>query len=138
MLLTWPKDSGTSTPSSAWPWRSESGGGEKCVNGRVLTRTHRVCGCDLLGPKTICLVCLASAGPHTQPSSCPQNWDHWGPRRETAACSLLQYLRGRNRSKLFSTHTQGCCSLLFLNSATRGHQDLLTSCKNSRMDKEGM
>lgn len=72
------------------------GGGkwEKSVNGRGLAQAYQLCECDLLGPKTICLVCLVSAGPHTQPSSCPQSWDHWGPRRETAACSLLRYLRG--------------------------------------------
>ena len=47
----------------------------------------------LLGLKTICLGCWASAGPHTQPSSYPQNWDHWEPRHEKVACSLLQYLQ---------------------------------------------
>lgn len=67
---------------------------EKSDNGRGLTRACRLCECHLPGPKTICLVCLVSAGPHTQPSSCPQSWDHWGPRRGTAACSLLRCLRG--------------------------------------------
>lgn len=47
----------------------------------------------LRGLKTICLVCWAFAGPHTQLSSYLQNWDHLVPRRETVACSLLRCLK---------------------------------------------
>lgn len=56
----------------------------------------------LLGLKTICLGCWASADPHTQPSSYPQNWDHLGPRHEKVACSPLQCLQVEQSERQFT------------------------------------
>lgn len=58
--------------------------------------------CYSLGLRTICLGYWASADPHTQPSSYPQNWDHLRPHHEKVACSLLQYLRVEHSRQEFN------------------------------------
>lgn len=110
-LLIWLMDSGTSTPSWVWPWRlkSENSLGEinqwvcPIVNIRVLFIDKLLfyfwiskLEYYLLGLKTICLGCWVSADPRTQPFSCPQSWDHLGPRHGTAACSPLRCLAWDN------------------------------------------
>lgn len=146
MPLTWPKDSGTSTPSSAWPWRSESGeGGNRstggfsqehigCVNVTYWVRKPSVWYVWPLLVHTHNLLHVLKTG---------ITGDHVVKRRLVVFYNTCEaeIVPSSTRQSFPLTHKGAravAIPLQFVNSATRGRQDLLTGCINSLVDKEGM